>query len=121
MKFFKFLVPFLAVVIPTSHKIIKEQVPTTNKSNEDSTIDISENENYILQRTDNEANRFLLFAKHSSHRSHSSHSSHKSHTSGNHSSHYSGSGSCNGCEFNVEDDEYIAPDAMHNVIADLLK
>lgn len=120
MKIFKYLIPFLAVVLPTSHKIINNQ-GTPNKNNlNDSSIDTSESENLILQRSDSEAQRFLLFAKHSSHRSHSSHSSHKSHSSGQHSSHYSGSGSCSGCEFNV-DDEYVDPDAVHNVIEDLLK
>lgn len=124
MKLIKFLIPFLAVVIPTSHKIINKQVTPEKDTTDESEINAAENNSIILQKADSEAQRFLLFVKHVSHKSHSSHrshSSHKSHTSGNHYSHYSGSGDCSGCEFNVDDNEYIAPDANHNIIENLLK
>ena len=118
MKFPKFLIPFLAVVLPTVHfahnDIVENKTDsrTSPKHDEEIITDESQTQGIILKAFD-DSERFLQFVKHSSHsshRSHSSHSSHSSHQSGkhnSHTSHYSGTGSadCNGCEFNVEDDQ----------------
>lgn len=114
MKFSKLLIPFLAVLLPTVHFAHNETTDTQtdfhNKEKSDGELSVDESGSHeiILQAFDN-SERFLNFAKHSSHSSHRSHSSHSSHKSGNHSSHYSGSGrsdcNCNGCEFDVDEDQ----------------
>lgn len=119
MKFPKVILPFLAVVLPTVHfandNLQKNQTNINNpdRHDEEVTADESDTQNIILRRFD-DSERFLRFSSHSSHRSHSSHSSHKSHQSGNHNSHSSHtSGSdCNGCWFNVEDENI--PETTNN-------
>ncbi len=115
MKFPKVLIPFLAVVLPTVHFANNElpktrtNIKTPDRHDEEITSDESDSQEVVLRRF-NDSERFLRFAGHSSHRSHSSHKSHSSHQSGNHnshSSHYSsssGSSDCNGCWFNVEEE-----------------
>ena len=116
MKFPKVLIPFLAVVLPTVHFANNElpktstNINTQDRHDEEITTDEAETQGIILRQF-YDSERFLRFAGHSSHKSHSSHRSHTSHKSGNHnshSSHYSsssGSADCNGCAFNVEDEE----------------
>lgn len=105
MRFIKFLVPFLAIVIPASHKIVSNNTSKTVRNVNETSLNIDETETTTtLLRKFDDSHRFLNFIKHSSHRSHSSHSSHRSHSSGNHSSHYSGSGDCSGCEFDVQEE-----------------
>lgn len=111
MKFIKFLVPFLAVIIPVSHKVSSNPVSEERsnlKSPTDTTIENVNNEEQLVLRRFEDSSRFLRFAKHSSHSSHKSHSSHSSHQSGGHSSHSSGYsyGGCLGCEFDVEDEQF---------------
>ena len=115
MKFPKILIPFLAVVLPTVHftnnDLSKNTITTklSNKHDEEITSDESDSQDIVLRRF-NDSERFLRFAGHSSHRSHSSHESHSSHQSGNHYSHssHTSSSDCNGCWFNVEE-ENIKP------------
>lgn len=111
MKFPKVLIPFLAVVLPTVHFAnndlpkTRTNIKTQDSHDEEITSDESDSQEVVLRRF-NDSERFLRFAGHSSHRSHSSHKSHSSHQSGNHNSHSSHtSGSdCNGCWFNVEEE-----------------
>ena len=123
MKFPKFLIPFLAVVLPTIHFTHNEpdiKVSKKSSSNREEEIAVDESEiQGIILRLYDDSDRFLRFAKHTSHRSHSSHKSHSSHRSGNHTSHYSSSGNadCNGCEFNVEDEELQETTNSENLVA----
>ena len=111
MKFPKIIIPFLAVILPTIHfsnndlQKNKTNLKNPEKHDDEITTDESETQEITLRRFD-DSERFLRFAGHSSHRSHSSHKSHSSHQSGNHNSHSSHtSGSdCNGCWFNVEEE-----------------
>lgn len=105
MKFPKLLIPFLAVLLPTVHFTHNETTVSQNdfhnkdKSDGELSADESNSHEIILQAFD-DSERFLNFAKHSSH---------SSHKSGSHSSHYSGSSgsdcSCNGCEFDVDEEQ----------------
>lgn len=131
MKFPKILIPFLAVVLPSVHFTNNDlpktriNIKTQDGHDEKITTDESDTQGVILRQFD-DSERFLRFAGHSSHRSHSSHSSHKSHSShqsGNHnshSSHYSsssGSADCNGCAFNVEDEEILENTNLEDLVA----
>lgn len=131
MKIPKLLIPFLAVVLPSirfSNKTeIDNKVIQRNQQNKNNEISVDETENQeIILRQFSESDRFLQFTKHyshSSHRSHSSHSSHKSHTShrsgehNSHTSHYSGSYDCNGCQFNVEDEDFYDIPSENELVA----
>lgn len=131
MKIPKLLIPFLAVVLPSIHFSSKDVLDNKSlkknntKSKNELSVDESAEQEIILRQF-SDSDRFLQFAKHyshSSHRSHSSHSSHKSHTShqsgehNSHTSHYSGSYDCNGCQFNVEDEEFDNKPSEDELIA----
>jgi hypothetical protein len=115
MRFIKYLLPFLAIVIPTTHHYTN-QPPAVHDDKETKITSTAQNEQIILHRF-SDSERFLRFANHSSHSSHSSHESHSSHTSGSHTSHYSGSGSadCNGCAFDVDDIPEDAKSPVHSL------
>ena len=116
MKFFKFLIPALAIIIPSMQTFISPEKETANnKTDDDESIEQNGAEEHrtILRRF-SDSERFLQFAKHSSHSSHSSHRSHSSHSSGSNTS-----GDCNGCAFD-DDEELIDPNTELNTVA-LLK
>ena len=125
MKFPKILIPFLAVVLPTVHFANNDINGNQSYSKKDTTSDdkeITSDETEtqgILLRTFKDSERFLRFAKHNSHTSHTSHtahSAHKSHTSHRSGNHNSGS-DCNGCWFNVEDEEIQESTNLESLIA----
>lgn len=104
MKFIKFLIPALAIIIPSVNIFSKPKndISKSDSSNNDSIHENDFEEHKTILRRFSDSERFLQFAKHGSHGSHGSHSSHSSHSSGSHSS--GSSGDCNGCAFNVDDE-----------------
>lgn len=104
-RFFKFFIPFLALLVPSAMNYSDLPAVRGRGEKEVSEADGDEKKTILYKYEQND--RFLQFVKHSSHRSHSSHKSHSSHTSGNHSSHSSHtSGSdCSGCD-NVSTNDY---------------
>lgn len=118
MKFPKILIPFLAVVLPTVHfahnDAADNTLPVKKSEQDDEEIYSDESQSHrMIFRAFNDSERFLHFAKHSSHSSHSSHQSHSSHTSG---SHNSGS-DCNGCSFNVDDEDFEENSETESLVA----
>ncbi len=116
MKYPKYLIPFLAVVLPTIHftntNIANNKRNNHSKNDEKITTDETQS-NEIILRAYTDSERFLRFANHSSHSSHSAHRSHSSHSS--HESHTSGY-NCNGCIFDVDEEfKNISPKTQFTV------
>lgn len=112
LKFLAYIVPFLAVILPNTHRFLPSQNPNSNKKKSDAEFSDQSTDDIVLYKFREGDFKLIKHSSHSSHSSHKSHSSHQSgkhtsHYSGKHTSHYSGASDCSGCEFDVDENEQL--------------